>query len=194
MIGVVLCGGKSSRMSFDKGLLIHHNITWAQSTANKLASLNIPVKISINKTQIQEYNKTFDKNILIPDMDSLLIGGPLLALFSIQLALPNTNFFIVACDMPLINEKILKELFLVYQAQPHYDAYVYGNENNLEPLCGIYTTTCFTKILQLKKENKLIKHSMKFILSQLNVKTIALPETKKVHFSSFNNPLDLNKL
>jgi hypothetical protein len=49
MIGLILCGGQSSRMGMDKGLLQFNGISWAQSAANKMAELNIPVYLSIAK-------------------------------------------------------------------------------------------------------------------------------------------------
>jgi len=47
MLGIILCGGESSRMGTDKGLLIKDQKTWTRATFEKLELLSIPVKISI---------------------------------------------------------------------------------------------------------------------------------------------------
>jgi len=46
----------------------------------------------------------------------------------------------------------------------------------------------------LHKQNKLIKHSMKFILSQLVVCEIAAHESQKIYFRNFNAHADINGL
>ena len=51
LIGVVLCGGKSSRMGSDKGLLKLNDKTWAELAVKKMEQLRIPVYVSINETQ-----------------------------------------------------------------------------------------------------------------------------------------------
>ncbi len=47
MIGLILCGGQSSRMGSDKGLLKLEAKTWAQTAIDKMEILHIPVKISV---------------------------------------------------------------------------------------------------------------------------------------------------
>ena len=39
MLGIVLCGGNSSRMGSDKGLLNLQAKTWAQTSIDKFASI-----------------------------------------------------------------------------------------------------------------------------------------------------------
>jgi molybdenum cofactor guanylyltransferase len=51
MLGIVLCGGQSSRMGTDKGLMVNEARTWAQTAVDKLTTLLIPVKISVNEKQ-----------------------------------------------------------------------------------------------------------------------------------------------
>ena len=55
MLGIILCGGQSSRMGSDKGLLKLEAKTWAQTAIDKMTVLNIPVKISVNNQQYSEY-------------------------------------------------------------------------------------------------------------------------------------------
>jgi len=39
MIGVVLCGGQSSRMHADKGLIKVQGVTWAEAAFQKMEAL-----------------------------------------------------------------------------------------------------------------------------------------------------------
>ncbi len=114
MLGVILCGGQSSRMGSDKGLLKPGATTWAQTATNKMAALNIPVKISINSDQYKDYEALFPATDLIIDHATLLLKGPLLGVLSSHLAFPKEDLFILACDMPLMEISLLYTLYRSY--------------------------------------------------------------------------------
>ena len=192
MLGIILCGGQSSRMGSDKGLLIHEAKTWAQTALEKLAQVNIPIKLSVNEQQQSEYAKVFKPELLIVDDNSLDIRGPLLGVLSAHLQNPDKDLFLLACDLPLMDPNLLKQLFSLYQPAKKYDVYIFTTDKEPEPLCGIYTSKALKKIIALQQQNKLIKHSMKFILSQLIVCEIAAHETQKIYFRNFNAHADLN--
>jgi molybdopterin-guanine dinucleotide biosynthesis protein A len=194
MLGIILCGGQSTRMGDDKGLLVHEAKTWGQTALDKLSVLNIPVKISVNEEQQSEYAKVFTSEMLITDRSSLSIKGPLSGVLSAHLHNPNDDLFVFACDLPLMEPIILKELLTLYLADKKYEVYIFTNDNEPEPLCGIYTSKSLAKIVALHNEKKLTRHSMKFILGQLSVCTIAIKEEQKKYFRNFNAHADINGL
>ncbi len=194
MLGLVLCGGQSSRMGSDKGLLVLEAKTWAQTAFDKLATLNIAMKLSVNEKQFADYAKVFAKESLITDDNTIDVRGPLLGVLSAHIQNPADDLFLLACDMPLMEPLLLKELYNYYLQNPGKEVYIFTNDNEPEPLCGIYTASGLSKIIALQKENKLVKHSMKFMLSQLTVYTIALKEEQKKYFRNFNAHAELNGL
>jgi molybdenum cofactor guanylyltransferase len=194
MLGIILCGGQSSRMGSDKGLLVHEAKTWAQTALDKLSVLDIPIKLSVNPEQQSEYAKVFTPEMLIIDDSSLSIKGPLLGVLSAHLQNPADDLFLLACDLPLMEPFLLKELFTSYLTNKQYDAYIFTNDNEPEPLCGIYASKGLTKIIALQKENRLTRHSMKFILSQLSVHSTIIQEKQKKYFRNFNAHAQLNGL
>jgi len=194
MLGIVLCGGQSSRMGNDKGLLIHEANTWAQTAVEKLQVLNIPIKLSVNEGQLSEYAKVFKPELLIVDDAALEIKGPLLGLLSAHLHSSGKDLFVLACDLPLMDPHLLKELFSLYQQSKKYDVYIFSNNKEQEPLCGIYTAKALKKIIALHKQGKLTKHSLKFILSHLVVCEIAAHGSQKISFRNFNAHADINGL
>ena len=194
MLGIVLCGGQSSRMGSDKGLLIHEAKTWAQTAVEKLAVLQLPIKLSVNEQQQSEYAKVFRPALLIVDDATLDIKGPLLGVLSAHLQNPADDLFVLACDLPLMDPNLLKELFSLYQQSKKYDVYIFTNDKEQEPLCGIYTSKALKRIIALQKQDKLIRHSMKFILSRLVVCEIAVVESQKIYFRNFNAHADINGL
>ena len=194
MIGVILCGGQSTRMSSDKGLLKLGANTWAQVAADKIKNLRIPVVISINKKQHNIYSSIFSSQILVIDDDSLEARGPLCGLLSAHLKYPLKDLLILACDMPLMETDLLTELLAQYHQQKNFDAFVYKNDEEFEPLCGVYKANGLNKILGLYQTNRLTKHSMKYILEQMNTFAMPLSEDKKQRFRNFNTQEELNEL
>lgn len=194
MLGLVLCGGQSTRMGSDKGLLKLEAKTWAQNAIDKLAILDLPVKISVNTQQYIAYSSIFPTEQLITDNLSLAIKGPLLGLLSAHVDNPGEDLFILACDMPIMDPTILKGLLQEYISNTDAEAYVFTNNGEYEPLCGIYRARCLALILSMLKDGKLIKHSMKFMLDHLRVKTMALTEEQKKYFMNFNAHAELNGL
>ena len=194
MLGVILCGGQSSRMGSDKGLLTINEKTWTQTALEKLASLNIPVKISLNNIQYPVYKSEFSSIELIADDPTLSVKGPLLGVLSSHLKYPSEDLFILACDMPLMEPALLRELLSHYQAHTTAGAFVFTNNGEWEPLCGIYTALGLTHILSLLQSGQIIKHSMKNILDHLKVKSIALRNDQKKAVRNFNSHAELNGL
>jgi molybdopterin-guanine dinucleotide biosynthesis protein A len=194
MLGIVLCGGKSSRMRTDKGLLRSETGTWVQSAVDKLEALGLPVQISVNKDQYPDYSSVFPADKLIIDDPSLQLRGPLYGVLSVYLHHPAEDLFILACDMPLMETFLLEKLLQSYQANPQYDAYIYTNEGEPEPLCGIYRATGLAEILEMYHAQQLSKHSMKFMLDHINTFSIPIPEEHKKFFRNFNAHAELNGL
>jgi molybdenum cofactor guanylyltransferase len=194
MIGLILCGGQSSRMGSDKGLLKHEAHTWAQTAVDKMAELSIPVKLSVNSTQLPHYATVFPAADLITDTSDLQIRGPLLGLLSAHLQYPTEDIFILACDMPLMETPILKELLNNYHQQTGPDAFVFADGNEPEPLCGIYKSTGLKSIIQLYHSGQLVRHSMKFMLDHINTFLIPIKDEQKKAFRNFNAHAELNGL
>ena len=194
MIGVILCGGKSTRMGSDKGLLKLHARTWAQTAIDKISTLQVPVILSVNKDQYEGYSSIFSAQQLIPDNDSLQIRGPLCGVLSVHLQHPEEDLVILGCDMPLMEAELIKELLTYHRQHPEKDAFVYTNNSEPEPLCGIYKATGLAHVFSLYQTKQLHKYSMKYMLEHISTHSIPLPDDKKICFRNFNAHAELNGL
>jgi molybdopterin-guanine dinucleotide biosynthesis protein A len=194
MLGVILCGGQSSRMGTDKGLLKLDAKTWTQTAFDKLAELNFPIIISINDKQHNDYVAVFNSAGFIIDDPALSIHGPLSGVLSVHLQHPAEDLLIIACDMPLMKTELLRELLNNYEQHPSSDAFVYSNDGEPEPLCGIYTARGLAYIHHLYQSQQLPKHSMKFMLEHINTFIIPLVDDQKKFFRNFNAHAELNGL
>ena len=193
MIGVVLCGGQSSRMGSDKGLLKFNDKSWVQIGIDKLKDFQIPIVISINKNQLPDYSNAFPTNILLIDDNSLQLRGPLCGLLSVHLKYPEEDLLILACDMPLIDADLIKQLLMKY-SETASDAIIYTNDGEPEPMPGIYKSNGLAHIQLLYNNNQLTRHSMKYILEHLSTFSTPLPDDKKNCFRNFNTHAELNGL
>ena len=193
MLGVILCGGQSSRMGSDKGLLMLNDKTWTQKAIDTLRNFQIPIVISVNKNQYQDYSIIFLVDTLIPDDRSLQLHGPLCGLLSVHLKYPEEDLLILACDMPLIDTEHIKQLLSKYTTETA-DSLIYSNDGEPEPMPGIYGSKGLKYVHQLYSSDQLPRHSMKFMLEHISTFISPLPAEKKDRFRNFNTHAELNGL
>jgi len=194
MLGVILCGGKSTRMGSDKGLLKLHAGTWAQTAVEKLKALKMSVVLSVNCSQYLDYSPIFTIEQLVKDDEGLDVHGPLSGVLSVHLKFPQEDLFVLACDMPLMEKKVLSQLMDSYRENMSYDAFVFNNEGEPEPLCAIYRANGLAQIIKMLQNGQLTKHSMKFTIEHLDSFSIPLLDEQKRYFRNFNAHAELNGL
>lgn len=187
IIGVIFCGGKSSRMGTDKGLLIKNEKSWAQIAADKIEGLGIPVCFSVNQDQYEKYAEIFSQEFLVKD--SISLHGPLAGLLSIHNTYPHHDLLILACDLVDIPSSLLNKIFEEFRnKEGEHDFFVFSNNGDPEPLLGIYTREGLQKLADLYNLNQLEKHSMKYILEIGNTFTLNLTEGEQLFFKNYNTP------
>ncbi len=192
MTGIVLCGGQSSRMGSDKGMLNTEGTAWAQLAINKLAALQIPVTLCVNELQYGAYAATFSDTPVITDNETLDLHGPLLGVMTAHLQYPMQNLFVLACDMPLMETSVLTELYQLYLQTDVYDGFVFTNDEQPEPLCAIYCANGLAAIADMHKKGLLKRHSMKSMIENLNICFVRVSKEQKKYFTNFNAHADLN--
>lgn len=194
MIGLVLSGGRSMRMGSDKGLLLKDGKAWAEIAWEKLGSVLPKVKISVNADQYLNYCNVFEKKALIQDSDELSVKGPLRGILSAHIKHPEEDQFVLACDLVLMEFALIEEVVNSYLQQPGYEAYVFTHHEDVEPLCGIFTSNGLQRIHERYQKDPDLKNSMKYVLSQLNICQIPLAENDIKCFTNFNDQQTRNDL
>ncbi|MFN0050047.1 MAG: molybdenum cofactor guanylyltransferase [Cytophagales bacterium] len=188
-IGLVLCGGQSARMGSDKGLIKNNNISWSIFAFGKLSASNLETFISINSSQIADYEDLFRGDSLIVDNKELQIKGPLLGILSAHLKYPEKNILVLACDMLDITNENISHLLTTFK---HQNAICYAYQNSPEPLLGIYSSSGLKNIYQKYTSGNLLKFSMMHMLELLEADFLPLSDREFVHFKNYNSPQDLN--
>ena len=192
MIGVVACGGQSTRMRSDKGLINSETDgkVWAKILHDKFLKISIPAFLSINQNQIENYLLHFNNDDLIVDNSSLKIQGPLLGLLTVHLKYPHQDLMIIACDMINMDQVILKKLSDCYSSS-NAEAIVFKGER-VETMCGIYSSRGLCKIHNAYQEKSLTNNSMMHALEKLETSYISIEEEWNDFFKNFNQPGDLH--
>lgn len=188
-----MCGGASSRMGRDKGLLQWNGETFAARAYRLLTQLAIPVVVSVNRNNFDLYAAHFSSELLIADNDALAVGGPLKGLLSVHRLLPDEDLLVIAVDMPQMEISVMQQLIDACGEQ-QADAFAFQSEKGLEPLCAIYTAKGLRKLSDMLNDGKLPRFSMHYILSQMNTMLLPLNEQQQSFFTNYNEPSDLAKL
>ncbi|HTB52169.1 MAG TPA: molybdenum cofactor guanylyltransferase [Ferruginibacter sp.] len=187
MTGVVLCGGQSIRMGTDKGMLQKDATTWAQLAFNKLATLSIPVVLSVNEQQQNTYSNFFNSSSLIIDDTNFNIGGPLHGILSVHTQFPSSDLLVLACDMVAMETVVLRYLY-DHALTTNKDAIVFMNAGKIEPLCGFYKTSGLQKIKILYEQGELKRHSMMNVLELLGAHYLEMSDEWVGYFGNYNLP------
>lgn len=199
--GLVLCGGQSSRMGQDKGLLSSGAECWAAQAVTLLAGVTEePVVVSVNASQFAVYSGMWSASspassmvpVIIADDEALPAGGPLKGVLTVHQAYPDASLLVMACDMPLIQSFVQEYLCRQFYKHPQAEAVVFANGEQVEPLCGIYTADGLCKIAALLRNGKLKKSSMRYVLTMLHTQLIAVPEAMQSGFVNCNTPEQLS--
>jgi molybdopterin-guanine dinucleotide biosynthesis protein A len=187
MTGVVLCGGNSTRMGSDKGLLKEGEDTWAELAARKLTAIGLPPVVSVNAQQAEVYENIFEQEQLIIDKEDLGFKAPLAGLLSVHLSLPGEDLFVLACDIKDITTALLQNLYNGFRKDAA-EAFVYTSPGMHQPLCGIYTAAGLKRINEILRAGTLKKYSMMHVLQVLNTVYIPVNEEDIPCFKNYNNP------
>jgi molybdopterin-guanine dinucleotide biosynthesis protein A len=190
ILGVVMCGGQSSRMGSDKGMLESEGITWARLAFNKFRDIGIPAIISMNKSQLVQYKERFTEDLLLPD--SIEANGPLKGILSVHKDFPQHDLFLLACDMKDMGIEYLNVIYKSWTSHNNsFDCFLYKNEDQYEPLAGIYTGKFLSDIFILNQKKEITDYSMKSMIRKGKIFELEVPARMKHHFRNYNKPSEL---
>lgn len=130
---MVLCGGKSKRMGRPKAFLPYEGSTMIAHIVNTLNELFTKTLLVSNEPEQYE-----DLGLDVVK-DILPFRGPMGGILSGLLVAETEHAFVIACDMPLVSKKIIREMTEVRHG---HDVVVLSHSNGIEPLLGVYSKTC----------------------------------------------------
>ncbi len=135
--GIILAGGRSSRMGRDKTLLLLQNETLIARTVNELRHVADEIIIASNATAKYGLGGVREVPDVFPGM------GPLGGIYAGLAAAKYDDAFVVAGDMPFFTAELAA--YLLGRKTGH-DAVVPRVDGNWEPLSAVYTRACLGPI------------------------------------------------
>ncbi len=160
--GIILAGGKSSRIGSDKGFLLLNEKAFIQHIIEAMQPL-------VNDIIIVSNNPDYDIFNLKRVTDLIENSGPLAGIYT-GLHHSNTeNNLVLSCDVPLINTETLKKL--TTNIEEHIDVIQLESKGKTMPLIAMYKTHCKNKFFELLQQGE---KRLRFAVKQCKVKTITL--------------------
>lgn len=147
--GVILSGGKSSRMGTNKSLLKLGNKPVIQNISEELQACSDEVIIVSNQ------HETYDFLGVQQISDRYNGKGPLAGIEAALYQFDADIYMFAACDMPFLSKEIYGFLL---QHLAHYDAVVPIYNSQMHPLAGIYKKNVLSQVqAQIEKGNLKVK-------------------------------------
>jgi len=131
--GVVLAGGRSSRMGQNKALMPFHDRTLLERALDHMRP-HVQELIVIGEPSV--YGHLHDHVILDDLPDNGPMGGIVTALHHAR----NSSLLVLGCDMPYVNAALFFKLKEGLTSV--HDAYVPACDGNIEPLVAAYHKRC----------------------------------------------------
>jgi molybdopterin-guanine dinucleotide biosynthesis protein A len=185
MYGIILAGGKSTRMNSNKSFQKINGQTLIEMTINNIKPIFHDKIIIITNDQ-----KLFRHLDVRLESDLTPSKGPLAGIYTGLMISPYNHNFFLPCDMPFANKEAIK---CIINEKDGHDVIVPMVNGYIEPLYGIYTKNCLKPIEKCLLNNQL---RVKCFYDQVRVKTIPEIVFRKIDpqlkmFININTPKEL---
>lgn len=176
---VVLCGGKSSRMGFDKSLLQIDGEFMLLRTVKQLKKIFTEIVLVADKKG--KFPVVFSQVEILEDhyFEKGPLGGLVTALEQIE----TEYLFLLACDIPDLNIDLIRKMAESIAA---HDIVIYEQNDRLEPLFAFYRRSCLHVFKQQLQTNdrRIRKEFDRFLVK-------VIPLESCVSLKNVNSPKEL---
>jgi molybdopterin-guanine dinucleotide biosynthesis protein A len=180
--GIILSGGKSSRMGTDKGFIKLKGKTFIEHSIEALKPL-------VSETIIISNNKAHDAFNLKRYEDIIEDAGPLAGVYT-GLKHSKTDYnLVLSCDIPLINTNVLT--LLIEAIDDTSEVIQIENNHKTSPLIAVYKSSCASKFYKLLVEGE---RRLRYAVNQCKVKHVKLNSEIGIYTSNINTPEELKMI
>ena len=176
--GIILAGGKSSRMNQDKGLMILNGKPMIQFVINVLKPFVDEIIIVSNNSEYEQFGYPVYSD-LVKDK------GPLVGIYTGLFYSQSATNIILSCDVPYLNSDVVSFL-----CAKHIDCQITipRIEGRTHQLIGVFSKSCTTHFVQsIEKEELKLLDAFK----SLNLNIVDANHFNSDLFRNLNSPNDL---
>ncbi len=182
--GILLAGGRSSRMGRDKALLPFGSSTLIEHMARKM----LPCFREVIIVSARRRQYAVEGTVCIED--SIPDAGPLGGLYAGLSAAQHQSAFVTACDMPNFSPELAR---LLLNRQEGYDAAIPLYRMRPEPLCAVYSVNLLPSLYEFIRKGG---RKMRDFIQTMKVDYINENEMEKIVdparvFLNINSPGDI---
>lgn len=176
--GIVLSGGKSSRLGTEKGLARYGGKPLVTYSIDALKPLCGEILLSANN-ELENYKK-FGLEIIQDEIKGIGPMGGLLACLKKSQSRYN---LVLSCDIPFVETDLLR--YLLTQIENYQVVAPVHGEGLIEPLCGFYNTNVISEL-----EKSVHSGNLKLMdfLDKINLKKVLID----IQLPFFNEQLFFN--
>ena len=180
--GIILAGGKSTRMGTDKGLLKIENKTF-------VACVIDAVKPLVDDIIIVSDNPDYDQFGFKRIDDIIKEAGPVAGLYAGLKHSKTDDNLVLSCDVPMISTEVLGQLL-----KPEFYSYEVvqiQSKGKTMPLIARYKKDCLTTCYNLLMKGE---RRLRLAVSQFNTKSILIDEKHSDVVKNVNTKEDLETI
>ena len=148
IIGIVLAGGKSSRMGTDKAFIEYNGMPQYEYVAQQLSTFCDQVLINGQKKYDETQCGVFSDD---PEFEN---NGPMSGVLTAFKKFPHNSLFIVGCDYPFLTQTSLKLLLDTFELKQKTVCFRNSDTQTIEPLIAIYHKNDFHNLLEFYKSGQ----------------------------------------
>lgn len=180
--GIILAGGKSTRMGTNKGFIFFKNKTFVEHIITAIQPLVDEIIIISNHENYDQFElKRYD--------DLIKNAGPLAGIYTGLHYSKTENNLLVSCDVPLINTEVLQKL--IEQINDTSEVIQLQSNGKNMPLIAIYKKKCEVVFLEeLKQDQRKVQQAIK----KCKVHTVLIDSVLEKHTTNINTKKDLDLL
>ena len=185
--GVILAGGKSTRMGSDKALLPYRGGRFIEAIYRLFAGIFSEVILVTNTPDQYDFLPCRKVQDILKDM------GVLAGIHSGLYHSSNPAIFTVACDMPYLVEGLIRHMASRADAG---GVLIPEGPDGLEPLHAVYGKGCLAAIetTLLGGQRRIISFFDRTNVNRMNLEQVAIYDPAFVSFININTPTDYYEL
>ncbi len=181
--GLILIGGKSTRMGMDKAFIQYHGKSQIQHLYELMIEVIPQTFISVHREQIVNFTDQLIE-------DTFDVKGPLNGLLSAHQAFPMKAWMVLAVDLPFVTRSTIEKLIASRNQSMMATSFVVSTDGLPEPLAAIWEPKALAKLTKHHESGEGI-YPRKFLIDN-QVKKVPIMEEHELF--NVNNKMDFERV